>query len=39
MDIVKVNCNAQNKELGKNLNIRVAPTFHLYRNSNKVFID
>jgi len=34
--IVKFNCNKQNKDLGKALNIRVAPTFHLYRNSQKV---
>eukprot|EP00983_Pelagomonas_calceolata_P013228 422642-Pelagomonas_calceolata.AAC.2 len=33
--IVKFNCNKQNKDLGKALNIRVAPTFHLYRNSQK----
>lgn len=36
VDIVKFNCNAANKEIGKELNIRVAPTFHLYKNNNKV---
>ena len=36
VDIVKVNCNAKNKVIGKDLNIRVAPTFHLYKNNNKV---
>lgn len=35
-DIVKFNCNAKNKELGKSLNVKVAPTFHLYKNNNKV---
>ena len=35
-EIVKFNCNAKNKELGKSLNIKVAPTFHIYKNSNKV---
>ncbi len=33
---VKFNCNASNKELGKELGIKVAPTFHLYKNSKKV---
>ncbi|GIL58047.1 hypothetical protein Vafri_13248 [Volvox africanus] len=33
---VKVNCNKTNKELGMALAIKVAPTFHLYRNSTKV---
>ncbi|PNH08590.1 Thioredoxin F, chloroplastic [Tetrabaena socialis] len=33
---VKVNCNKTNKELGIQLAIKVAPTFHLYRNSVKV---
>lgn len=33
---VKVNCNKANKELGMALGIKVAPTFHLYRNSTKV---
>lgn len=37
-DIVKFNCNAKNKELGKKLNVRVAPTFHIYKSSNKVRI-
>jgi thioredoxin 1 len=36
IDIVKFNCNAKNKELGKTLNVKVAPTFHLYKNNNKV---
>ena len=35
-EIVKFNCNAKNKDLGKSLNIKVAPTFHIYKNSNKV---
>lgn len=35
-EIVKFNCNARNKDLGKELNIKVAPTFHVYKNSNKV---
>ena len=39
VDIVKVNCNAANKSIGKELNIRVAPTFHLYKNNNKVSIQ
>nr|6I1C_A Chain A, thioredoxin f2 [Chlamydomonas reinhardtii]6I1C_B Chain B, thioredoxin f2 [Chlamydomonas reinhardtii]6I1C_C Chain C, thioredoxin f2 [Chlamydomonas reinhardtii] len=33
---VKVNCNKSNKELGMQLAIKVAPTFHLYRNKTKV---
>ncbi|KAG2495956.1 hypothetical protein HYH03_005886 [Edaphochlamys debaryana] len=33
---VKLNCNKTNKELGMQLQIRVAPTFHLYRNGVKV---
>ena len=32
----QVNCNKSNKELGVALKIRVAPTFHLYKNSEKV---
>ncbi len=36
MRFVKVNCNKTNKELGIALGIKVAPTFHLYRNSTKV---
>lgn len=35
-EIVKFNCNAKNKDLGKSLNIKVAPTFHIYKGSNKV---
>ena len=35
-EIVKFNCNAKNKDLGKSLNIKVAPTFHIYKKSNKV---
>lgn len=34
--IVKFNCNQHNKELAKALGIKVAPTFHLYRNGTKV---
>jgi hypothetical protein len=34
--IVKFNCNAYNKELGKTLAIKVAPTFHLYKGGEKV---
>lgn len=33
---VKFNCNEQNKSLGKKLDIRVAPTFFLYKNGEKV---
>jgi len=36
VEIVKFNCNQYNKELGKQLGIRVAPTFHLYKGGNKV---
>lgn len=32
----KLNCNKYNKELGMELKIKVAPTFHLYKNSVKV---
>eukprot|EP00197_Chlamydomonas_leiostraca_P011397 CAMPEP_0202867768 /NCGR_PEP_ID=MMETSP1391-20130828/9612_1 /ASSEMBLY_ACC=CAM_ASM_000867 /TAXON_ID=1034604 /ORGANISM="Chlamydomonas leiostraca, Strain SAG 11-49" /LENGTH=178 /DNA_ID=CAMNT_0049547831 /DNA_START=39 /DNA_END=575 /DNA_ORIENTATION=+ len=34
--VVKFNCNKQNKELGVKLKIKVAPTFHLYKNNEKV---
>lgn len=34
--IVKFNCNQYNKELAKTLGIKVAPTFHLYKNGQKV---
>ena len=34
--IYKLNCNKKNKELGMKLNIKVAPTFQLYKNSKKV---
>ena len=34
--VVKFNCSKENKELGKELGIRVAPTFHLYKQSKKV---
>ena len=34
--MVKFNCSKENKELGKELGIRVAPTFQLYRQSKKV---
>jgi thioredoxin 1 len=36
VQVVKFNCNAANKDLAKMLGIKVAPTFHLYRSSNKV---
>lgn len=32
----KCDCNAEFKAVGKELGIRVAPTFHLYRNGQKV---
>lgn len=35
-EVVKFNCNKENKELGKSLNIKVAPTFHLYRGEKQV---
>ena len=35
-DIVKFNCNKRNKELGQSLGIKVAPTFHLYRENKQV---
>jgi thiol-disulfide isomerase/thioredoxin len=35
-EIVKFNCNKQNKELGQSLGIKVAPTFHLYRDNKQV---
>lgn len=34
--IVKFNCNQHNKELAKALGIKVAPTFHIYKNGQKV---
>lgn len=34
--LVKFNCNEYNKPLAKELGIRVAPTFKLYKNSTKV---
>lgn len=34
--IYKLNCNKKNKELGMKLNVKVAPTFQLYKNSKKV---
>jgi thioredoxin 1 len=34
--ICKFNCNAYNKDLGKALAIKVAPTFHLYKGGEKV---
>ncbi|KAI8465290.1 MAG: thioredoxin-like protein [Monoraphidium minutum] len=34
--VVKLNCNKENKDLGKELAIKVAPTFHLYRGREKV---
>jgi len=38
VQFIKFNCNKENKELGKALNIRVAPTFHLYRNSHQLAV-
>ena len=35
-EIVKFNCNKHNKELGQSLGIKVAPTFHLYRDEKQV---
>lgn len=35
-EVVKFNCNKDNKELGKSLGIKVAPTFHLYRGEKQV---
>lgn len=32
----KFNCNKDNKELGQRLKIKVAPTFHLYKEGEKV---
>jgi thioredoxin 1 len=34
--IVKVECAAKNKDLGKELGVRVAPTFHVYKGKDKV---
>ena len=34
--VYKLNCNKKNKELGVKLNVKVAPTFQLYKNKNKV---
>lgn len=36
MLFAKCDCNADFKAVGKELGIRVAPTFHLYRNGTKV---
>lgn len=36
VDIVKFNCNKKNKELGQSLGIKVAPTFHIYRDTVQV---
>lgn len=36
VEIVKFNCNQENKVLGKELGIRVAPTFHLYKGGEKL---
>lgn len=36
VQIVKFNCNKYNKDLGKELGIKVAPTFHLYKSGSKV---
>ena len=38
-EVVKFNCNKENKELGKSLGIKVAPTFHLYRGEKQVGIS
>jgi thioredoxin 1 len=35
---VTFSCNKENKDLGKALAIRVAPTFHLYRNSKQLAV-
>ena len=35
-EIVKFNCNKHNKELGQSLGVKVAPTFHIYREESKV---
>ena len=35
-EIVKFNCNKHNKELGQSLGIKVAPTFHVYRDEKQV---
>ena len=37
-EIVKFNCNKHNKELGQSLGIKVAPTFHVYREEKQVGI-
>ena len=34
--VYKLNCNKKNKELGVKLGVKVAPTFQLYKNKNKV---
>ena len=36
VEVVKFNCNKNNKELGISLGIKVAPTFHLYRAEKQV---
>lgn len=36
ISIVKLNCNKYNKDLGKELGVKVAPTFQLYKNGKKV---
>jgi thioredoxin 1 len=36
VQIVKFNCNSKNKDLGKSLGIKVAPTFFLYKNGDQV---
>jgi thioredoxin 1 len=36
VSFVKVDCNADFKAIGKELGIRVAPTFHLYKKGEKV---
>ena len=36
--IVKFNCNKYNKELGQSLGVKVAPTFHLYKDDKQVAV-
>ena len=35
---VKCNCNKEFKDIGKALGIKVAPTFHLYRNGKQLAV-
>eukprot|EP00891_Asterochloris_glomerata_P006189 jgi/Astpho2/6189/Aster-03599 len=34
--LYKLDCNKKNKQLGQSLGVKVAPTFHLMKNGNKV---